>query len=173
MCNTLYKHIKTKLFVLKQIHNKTIWWVVLERKILDHILKSPNAFKTLYTRWRRQTSIDMYYTCFQNIMLHHLYTCPMKLHTKHSLNKTKNWSTTTQMETTRKWVSVGWPHSLCKWNGPIAVISMQWIVLSNYANEDRKSDLLYFFLASIALSMIWSTVAVSLMLWSLLSIPDA
>lgn len=50
MCNTLYKHIKTKLFVLKQIHNKTIWWVVLERKILDHILKSPNAFKTLYTR---------------------------------------------------------------------------------------------------------------------------
>lgn len=112
MCNTLYKHIKTKLFVLKQIHNKTIWWVVLERKILDHILKSPNAFKTLYTRWRRQTSIDMYYTCFQNIMLHHLNTCPMKLHTKHSLNKTKNWSTTTQMETTRKWVSVGLIHSV-------------------------------------------------------------
>lgn len=103
---------KQNCLFLKQIHNKTIWWVVLERKILDHILKSPNAFKTLYTRWRRQTSIDMYYTCFQNIMLHHLNTCPMKLHTKHSLNKTKNWSTTTQMETTRKWVSVGLIHSV-------------------------------------------------------------
>lgn len=42
-------------------------------------------------------------------------------------------------------MSFCWPHSLCKWNGPIAVISMQWIVLSNYANEDRKSDLLFFF----------------------------
>lgn len=41
-------------------------------------------------------------------------------------------------------MSFCWPHSLCKWNGPIAVISMQWIVLSNYANEDRKSDLLFF-----------------------------
>lgn len=55
---------------------------------------------------------EMYYTFFQNIMLHHLYTCPMKLHTKHTLNKTKNWSTTTQMETTRKWVSVGLIHSV-------------------------------------------------------------
>lgn len=165
--HTLYKHIKNKVVCSKtdtQQHNQ----VGSVRKKNAIIFSSHQIFLKPCTQGEKDRhKCTCTNTCFQNIMLHHLYTCPMKLHTKHSLNKTKNWSTTTQMETTRlKTMSFCWPHSLCKWNGPMAII-----LLSNYTNEDREKFIS--FSASFTLSMIWSTVAVALMLCSLLSIPDA